>query len=450
MCTARIAFISLTGCEGCLYNIVSEELFSLVERYGAKVFHWRLIGARGEEDFDIAVVEGSITGAEDAERLREIRGRSKVLIALGSCSLMGGVQSGVLNEFGVPRSRPLNHYVRVDYWARGCPVNLGEFMVLLERLLRGEVPKIGEKRFEVVERPLIVVTDSDGFLTLDSSKCIVCGRCIEVCRRVGAYVLNYTHRGVLTMISTPYQEALDKAGCIYCGLCTAYCPVGAVYFRMEPEKVRSHSGSPVYIELESLASIAEAENIEPGQVVTALRELGFSEVVVISNLHYAEPGRIYARSPAEYTVSSRFLPKISIELLTPRIPNNALYVTQCIAWRRHLPNSVTSRELQLVLRTMPLGILGSGEPDQTIYSSTSSVKRVRSNIELKEELSMGSSSRSVVFELCPGGCLMGGGQPASNKNMWQRVLRSRENMLEYCLQRLNTVSNLAIDSKSVS
>lgn len=436
----RIALVSLSSCEGCVLNTITEELFNLLERYGVEIAESRMLGIRGGGDFDIAVVDGSVIGSEEAEHLREIRRRSKILIALGACSILGGVQSGAPSEEGGSRSKPLHHYVKVDYYVRGCPANLDEFITLLERLLSGGVVGFGEKRFEAVERPSITVTDTTGFLTLEASKCIVCGRCIEVCRRVGAYVLNYVQRGISTVVSTAYHEPLDRAGCIYCGLCTAYCPVGAVYFRMEPEKVRGYTGSPVYIELESLASIAEAEGVEPGQVVTALRELGFREVVVVSNLSYVKPGRAYARSPAEYEVSNRWLPKTDVELLVPRIPSNALYVTQCLSWRRHLPNSVTTRELQLVLKTLPLSILGVGEPDSVVYSSSSSVKHVRSVIGLKEELSRGADGVGVVFELCPGGCLMGGGQPASNANMWQRVLRSRERMLEQCIQNMKSTT----------
>src|SRR4029079_16793408 len=42
----------------------------------------------------IAVVEGSVGSDRDEKRLREIRGRSHLLVACGSCACHGGIASG--------------------------------------------------------------------------------------------------------------------------------------------------------------------------------------------------------------------------------------------------------------------------------------------------------------------------------------------------------------------
>ena len=422
----KVAFISLTGCEGCFYNLVSSQLFTLLEKYGARVVYWRTLGIEEESrDYDIAIVEGSVTTKHNAELAKNVRERAKLLVAVGSCSLLGGVQGST----GESRSLPLHYYVKVDYGVRGCPINQQEFLELLEKLLRGERPRIGERRFSLVERPTGVVKDTRGVLVLDSTKCIVCGRCVEVCSRVGAHVLNYVNRGISTVISTPFQEELDKAGCMYCGLCAAYCPVGAMYFNLEPQKTTEYSGSPVYVEPEALVALAEAEKLSVGQVVSALKALGFSEVIVYTPLSQVSPGGVYARSPAEQAMVTRYTPSAKAELLTPRAPSSALYVTQCLSWRLNLPNAITAREVQIAMRTLNYSLLGESPPDGIVIGSGKEVRRVNAVSELRAFLANSPSENVVVFEMCPGGCLMGGGQPASSENLWDKVLAERLKML---------------------
>ena len=52
---------------------------------------WREAMSDQSDEYDIAIIEGSITRPEDEERLKEIRARAKVLVALGACATIGGV-----------------------------------------------------------------------------------------------------------------------------------------------------------------------------------------------------------------------------------------------------------------------------------------------------------------------------------------------------------------------
>ena len=422
----KLAFISLTSCEGCFYNLISSQLFTLLEKYSAKVVYWRMLGiAEEDKDCDIAVVEGSVTTEQDVELVKRVRERARLLIAVGSCSLLGGVQSGI----GEKRSLPIHHYVKVDYYIRGCPIKPQEFLDILEKLLRGERPRIGERRFGLVERPVIVVRDSRGVLTLDSAKCIVCGRCIELCSKVGAHVLNYVNRGIHTLVSTPFHREFDKAGCVYCGLCTAYCPVGALYFSLEPQKIKRYLGSPVYIEPEALAALAEAEKLSIWQVVSALRVLGFSEIIVYTPLSSASPGEVYTRSPAEQAIVARYMPSAKTKLLAPHIPSHALYITQCLAWRLSLPNAITAREMQMMLRTLNYSLLSEERPNAVIMDNDKEIQLVGTVNELRTLLARPDKKSAVVFEVCPGGCLMGGGQPVSSEKLWGEVLAERSKIM---------------------
>lgn len=78
-------------------------------------------------------------------------------------------------------------------------------------------------------------------LVRDEEKCILCGRCIEVCRSgAGRFVYNMIGRGVNTRI-VPWRDGrevtLEEAGCIFCGQCVDACPVAAL-----SEKSRSSGG----------------------------------------------------------------------------------------------------------------------------------------------------------------------------------------------------------------
>ena len=430
----KVAFISLTGCEGCLYNVINEDLFNLLEKYNAELVDWRLLGIRKSDEYDVAVVEGSVVSDENAERLKLIREKSKVLIALGACATLGGVQAGLYGENNKPRSTPLHQHVKVDYFVRGCPVKTSEFLSLLELILKGVKPRVYERRFSLVERPVFKISDRDNFLQLDSSKCIVCGRCIEVCKTMKASVLNYVNRGITTLVSTPYQDPFDKTNCHYCGLCVAYCPAGAITYKLEPERLRRNKGAEIYIEPEALASLAEAENLDVGRVFAALRLLGYSRIIVYSNTTHVQPGRIYAKSPVEYQILRRTYPNLSVELLVPRIPINAIYVTQCTAWRKQLGNSVTTRELQLLIRSIPRDILEEERENQLSVNLDSSVHVVSDLREVEKAMNK-ELDHAVVYSACPGGCLMGGGQPLSlGDNALHAVYERRAEILNKYLR----------------
>ncbi|HYL80061.1 MAG TPA: hypothetical protein VEU07_04560, partial [Candidatus Acidoferrum sp.] len=110
--------------------------------------------------------EGSIARPMDAERLRAIRQRAKVLLAFGACAHLGGVQrlgnrwSAEENKrvvyggaagpdigdgnpfFDHPRHRAVDEVVPVDYVIPGCPINRDELARVLISLLTGKTPLI--------------------------------------------------------------------------------------------------------------------------------------------------------------------------------------------------------------------------------------------------------------------------------------------------------------------
>ncbi|MGY4706218.1 molybdopterin-dependent oxidoreductase [Candidatus Bipolaricaulota sp. J31] len=79
----------------------------------------------------------------------------------------------------------------------------------------------------------------------DLRLCILCGRCIAACRELSQGILDYMRRGMLTLVTTPFNKRLDEAGCDFCGSCIAVCPVGCLVERDRKFRGREWELSPV-------------------------------------------------------------------------------------------------------------------------------------------------------------------------------------------------------------
>jgi coenzyme F420-reducing hydrogenase gamma subunit len=154
----KVAFFDFAGCEGDQLQIVNleEDLLKVVEAVDVVSFREAVTGH--SDDYDIAFVEGSITRRSDEARLKEIRKQAKVLVALGSCASLGGVN--LLKNFQEPENvrkfvygdkayqyetypaRPLKAVVPVDIDIHGCPINRQEFVKVFKALLLGKKPDI--------------------------------------------------------------------------------------------------------------------------------------------------------------------------------------------------------------------------------------------------------------------------------------------------------------------
>ncbi len=84
-------------------------------------------------------------------------------------------------------------------------------------------------------------TEDNPYIVRDEEKCILCGRCVLVCRTgPGCSVYEMVGNGVNTRV-VPYKDgkevSLEEAGCIFCGQCVDVCPVAAI-----TEKGRAAAG----------------------------------------------------------------------------------------------------------------------------------------------------------------------------------------------------------------
>jgi NADP-reducing hydrogenase subunit HndD len=71
--------------------------------------------------------------------------------------------------------------------------------------------------------------DSTKTITLVPEKCILCGRCVQVCQKLqDVWALSFLERGHNTRISAAGDIELAESPCIRCGQCSAHCPTGAI------------------------------------------------------------------------------------------------------------------------------------------------------------------------------------------------------------------------------
>jgi predicted molibdopterin-dependent oxidoreductase YjgC len=77
------------------------------------------------------------------------------------------------------------------------------------------------------------------FILRDYNKCVLCGRCIRICREVqGVGVYDFVNRGFAAVPGTPYDRAMPETPCEFCGQCISTCPTGALLARPYEENER--------------------------------------------------------------------------------------------------------------------------------------------------------------------------------------------------------------------
>ena len=87
--------------------------------------------------------------------------------------------------------------------------------------------KLKLKRFRRIPQKSLVDSSHPLFI-YDSTKCVLCGKCVWVCHDKGSGILDFVSRGIDTAVSTFAGIPLAEAGCNSCLACVAVCPVGAM------------------------------------------------------------------------------------------------------------------------------------------------------------------------------------------------------------------------------
>lgn len=152
----------------------------------------------------------------------------------------------------------------------------------------GELIRISDYRFEG-EKSKTLLDVSSPSIFRDSSKCILCRRCVTVCNQIqGVGVLNVQHRGFKSIVGPADGLALNTTNCTNCGQCVLVCPVSALMGQDNTGRVWEALHDPnkrVIVQTAPAirAALGEEFGYPPGTLVTgkmatALREMGFDDV----------------------------------------------------------------------------------------------------------------------------------------------------------------------------
>ena len=159
----KIGVYGFTGCAGDQLMILNCE-DQLVDLFGATEIRSFVMAKSDnhEGELDVAFVEGSISTEEQLKRVKEIRERSKVLVAIGTCACWGGPQAMKLEEGGYEErykkvygnakitlskafeAQPVDAFVKVDMKIPGCPIDKGEFLKAVSKVVAGRHPYLNK------------------------------------------------------------------------------------------------------------------------------------------------------------------------------------------------------------------------------------------------------------------------------------------------------------------
>ncbi|OIK25105.1 oxidoreductase [Streptomyces malaysiense] len=186
-----LAVWKFASCDGCQLTLLDceDELLGLTER--VRIDHFLEMtpveGAgrerarlQGRGPYDLSLVEGSITTAEDIGRIRHIRRMSRYLVTIGACATAGGIQAlrnfadvedFLAAVYAQPRyiatlstSTPISAHVPVDFELRGCPIDRRQLIEVVTAYLAGRAPRISGQSvcFECKRRGTTCVTVAHG------------------------------------------------------------------------------------------------------------------------------------------------------------------------------------------------------------------------------------------------------------------------------------------------
>ena len=155
----KLAVWKFASCDGCQLSLLDceEELLAVAGEVDI-AFFLEATSAVKEGPYDLSLVEGSITTAHDAERIRDVRRLSRKVVTIGACATAGGVQA--LKNFAdvddfinavyaspeyvstLDTSTPISEHIAVDYELHGCPIDKGQLLEVITAFLHGRRPAV--------------------------------------------------------------------------------------------------------------------------------------------------------------------------------------------------------------------------------------------------------------------------------------------------------------------
>ena len=112
----RVAVFDFTGCEGCELQLANREDTLVAFLSAIDVVNFREVSSAASDEYDVALLDGCITRSDEVTRLRQIRKRAKLVVAMGSCAISGGP---FVDSYSVVPG--VSRIVPVDVYVPGCP-----------------------------------------------------------------------------------------------------------------------------------------------------------------------------------------------------------------------------------------------------------------------------------------------------------------------------------------
>jgi coenzyme F420-reducing hydrogenase gamma subunit len=190
----KLAVFKFASCDGCQLTLLDAEDELLTVAGAVEIAYF--LEARTREipgPYDIGLVEGSITTAHDAERIRQIRKQCQTLVSIGACATAGGIQAlrnwASVDDFvaavyaspeyisTLATSTPVSDHVMVDFELRGCPINKRQLLDVLMALLQGVRPRVSRQSvcIECKRRGTVCVAVAQGVACLGPVTQAGCG-----------------------------------------------------------------------------------------------------------------------------------------------------------------------------------------------------------------------------------------------------------------------------------
>ena len=158
----KLAVWKFASCDGCQLSVLNleEELLALADSIEISYF-LEATRASVEGPYDLSLVEGSITTADDAKRIAEVRRSSRTLVTIGACATAGGIQAlrnfrdvddFVAAVYASPEyistlesSTPIRDHVPVDFELQGCPIDSRQLLEVISAFLAERRPRISSQ-----------------------------------------------------------------------------------------------------------------------------------------------------------------------------------------------------------------------------------------------------------------------------------------------------------------
>lgn len=154
MSRPKLGVFKFASCDGCQLSILNLEEDLLLLGQVLDIAYFPEASSRMVAGpYDLALVEGSVTTAADAQRIQSIREDTKILMTIGACATAGGIQAlrnwtdvELLKRTVYPTpqyirsldtSTPISGHVKVDMELWGCPIDKGQLLRVITDLLAG-------------------------------------------------------------------------------------------------------------------------------------------------------------------------------------------------------------------------------------------------------------------------------------------------------------------------